>query len=179
MLVEEMTHRIDPKPLKNRTFPVVQISADLAGAEEFIVVSIPLHDFNKSPYAQDAKDKSLVMAAYTSVERIRILPTNGEIEWIMATASDAGGVLPQWMQNLAVPGKVAKDVEYFMDWIPSQRSAQSQPAPISKDESPDKTLPAAPISNNGAPEPISKSEDQPAIVRRDSSNKELPAAPVQ
>lgn len=52
------------------------------------------------------------MAAYVSVERIRFLPSNGEIEWIMATASDAGGVLPQFIQNLAVPGAIAKDGKF-------------------------------------------------------------------
>ena len=93
--VEEMKHKIDPKPLKNRTFPVIQVAADLAGSQEFVIVSIPLNDFKKSPYAEYARDKSLVMASYTSIERIRILPSNGEVEWIMATASDAGGVLPQ------------------------------------------------------------------------------------
>lgn len=149
VVVEEMTHRIDPKPLKNRTFPVVQISASL-GVEEFLVVSIPLYDFNKSPYAEAAKDKSLVMASYASVERIRVLPNNGEIEWIMATASDAGGVLPQWMQNLAVPGKVAKDVDMFLAWIPSTRS---KPTPISKDEA----------AGDAVPVPISKSEGEPAL----------------
>lgn len=168
MVVEEMKHKIDPKPLKNRTFPVLQLSATLAGTKEFLVVSIPINDFNKSPYAEYAKDKSLVMAAYTSIERIRVLPSNGDIEWIMATASDAGGVLPQWMQNLAVPGAVAKDVEMFMSWIPSQRTAQTQP---------EKKLPDAP--NNGAPPPISKMEPQPGISRKDSSNKKLPAAPMQ
>ena len=45
----------------------------------------------------------------------------------MATASDAGGVLPQWLQNLAVPGKIAHDVDMFLAWIPSQRAkAESQ-----------------------------------------------------
>ncbi|KAM3066837.1 hypothetical protein ACMFMG_006986 [Clarireedia jacksonii] len=111
MVVEEMKHKIDPKPLKNRTFPVVQIAASLEGIDEFLVISIPLNDFKKSPYAEYALDKSLVVASYVSVERVRILPDTGDIEWIMATASDAGGVLPQWMQNLAVPSAVAKDVE--------------------------------------------------------------------
>ncbi|EXJ96331.1 hypothetical protein A1O1_01457 [Capronia coronata CBS 617.96] len=40
-----------------------------------------------------------------------------EIEWIMATASDAKGNLPLWMQKMGVPGAVAKDVGYFMKWI--------------------------------------------------------------
>lgn len=97
--VVEMKHKIDPKPLKNRTFPVIQVSADLSGTQEFIIISIPLRDFEKSPYAEYARDKSLVVAAYTSIERIRILPSNGDVEWIMATASDAGGVLPQVSAN--------------------------------------------------------------------------------
>jgi hypothetical protein len=174
--VEEMKHKIDPKPLKNRTFPVVQVAAMLEGAEEFLIVSIPLNDFDKSPYAEYAKDKSLVMAAYTSIERIRVLPSNGDVEWIMATASDAGGVLPQWMQNLAVPGAIAKDVELFLSWIPSQRG-ESKPAPISKSEAQEKSLPAAPALSNGAPPPISKTGPNPGITRRESSNKDLPAAP--
>jgi hypothetical protein len=97
--VEEMKHKIDPKPLKNRTFPVIQVAADLSGTQEFVIVSIPLNDFENSPYAEYARDKSLVVASYTSIERIRILPTNGDVEWIMATASDAGGVLPQVSSN--------------------------------------------------------------------------------
>ncbi|KAI9055127.1 hypothetical protein LZ554_000092 [Drepanopeziza brunnea f. sp. 'monogermtubi'] len=123
LVVEEMTHRIDPKPLKNRTFPVLQLCASLAGTREFVVASIPIHDFHKSPYAEYARDSSLVVARYAAVERIRVLPgePGEEIEWIMGTASDAGGVLPQCLQNLAVPGAVAKDVELFLGWIPSQR----------------------------------------------------------
>jgi hypothetical protein len=172
--VEEMKHKIDPKPLKNRTFPIVQVAADLAGTEEFVIASIPLIDFHKSPYAEFARDKSLVVAAYTSIERIRILPTNGDVEWIMATASDAGGVLPQWMQNLAVPSAVAKDVEMFLAWIPSQRTG-AKVAPISKSVSGDKNLPDAPPDT--APPPISKTDNK--ITVADSTNKDLPAAPTQ
>jgi hypothetical protein len=103
----------------------------------------------------------------------------------MATASDAKGVLPQWMQNLAVPGAVAKDVEMFLSWIPSQRNdSNGKPAPITKSASPEKTLPAAPASNENVPfenipPPISKVNDKPVFQRAESANKVLPAAPVQ
>lgn len=123
LVVEEMKHKIDPKPLKNRTFPVLQLSANLAGAQEFLVISIPLNDFQGSPFAEYARDTSLVVGSYVAVERIRVLPSNGEIEWIMATASNAGGVLPQWMQNMAVPGVVAKDVDFFLSWIAKERQS--------------------------------------------------------
>jgi hypothetical protein len=180
VVVEEMKHKIDPKPLKNRAFPVVQVVAALEGTPEFMVVSVPLSDFEKSPYADFARDKSLVVAAYASIERIRVLPSNSDVEWIMATASDAKGVLPQWMQNLAVPSAVAKDVEMFLSWIPSQRNdSNGKPAPISKNASPEKNLPAAPASNENVPPPISKVNDKPTFQRADSANKDLPAAPVQ
>jgi Protein of unknown function (DUF3074) len=183
--VVEMKHKIDPKPLKNRTFPVLQLSISLADTQEFIVVSIPITDFDKSPQAEYARDKSLVVAAYTSIERIRILPNSGEIEWIMATASDAGGVLPQWLQNLAVPGKVAHDVDMFLAWIPSQRKAKAkiERAPVTRSSTFDKSLPAAPAQSETAsvvtapPPPISK-EPLP-MSREESANKVLPAAPVQ
>ncbi|TVY87947.1 hypothetical protein LAWI1_G006145 [Lachnellula willkommii] len=169
--VVEMTHKIDPKPLNNRTFPVIQVTASLEETPEFMVISIPLSDFDKSPYADFARDKRLVVAAYVSIERIRVLPSNSDVEWIMATASDAKGVLPQWMQNLAVPAAVAKDVEMFLGWLPSQRnSANGKPAPISKS--------APPNSNEKAPPPISKTHDQ-AAFRQADSNKDLPVAPVQ
>ncbi|KAM7188852.1 Protein of unknown function (DUF3074) domain containing protein [Rhypophila sp. PSN 637] len=45
----------------------------------------------------------------------------GEIEWLMALTSDAGGVLPMFIQNLAVPGQIAKDVPLFLGWIAKER----------------------------------------------------------
>ena len=181
-----MKHKIEPKPLKNRTFPVLQLSTMLANTEEFIVVSIPIIDFDKSPHAKFAPDKSLVVGAYSSVERIRVLPKSGEIEWIMATASDAKGVLPQWMQNLAVPGKIPDDVDFFMTWIPSTRKAKSRPEPVKRQSTLDKCLPPAPAQSETAsmvtapPPPISKMPDEPPpVLRADSTNKVLPAAPVE
>lgn len=117
----EMKHRIDPKPLHNRTFTTLQITARIEGVQEFIMIQIPIPDFGKSPYSEFARDKQLVVGAYTSVERVRIIPQTAEIEWIMATASDAGGNLPQFVQNMAVPSELTKDVQKFLSWIPSQR----------------------------------------------------------
>lgn len=162
----EMKHKIDPKPLKNRTFPIIQITAALDNVQEFIVVSIPLTDFDKSPHSEFAKDKSLVVAAYTSIERIRVLPSNGEIEWLMATASNAKGNLPIWMQNMAVPGLLPKDVEMFMGWIPGRRSDKSKSPMISKSAT-NKSLPDAPFEPSETtslstvpPPPISKTAEE-------------------
>lgn len=136
--VVEMSHKM-PMPgglLKDRNFPVLQVTASQDGTDEFIVVSIPLSDFELSPHAIDAKNKNMVIGTYVAVERIRIMKNgeqNGEIEWIMATASDAKGVLPQWIQNLAVPNAIAEDVELFISWKAGQRS-QAEDDPVSKPE---------------------------------------------
>ena len=49
------------------------------------------------------------------------LPSKGEVNWIMATASDAKGWLPMWMQKLGVPGAVVKDVGLVMKWLQDRR----------------------------------------------------------
>jgi len=180
----EMKHELGPKPLRNRVFPVLQVAAEREAGREFIVVSIPISDMQRSPHAEYARDKSVVVASYVSVERIRKLPGNGDIEWIMAVASDAGGILPQWLQNLAVPRHIAHDVEWFLDWISRQRK-EKRPVPIQRMSSTlDKKLPPAPLPSDAAssttvpPPPISKTEGQkPPLARTDSMNKDLPDAP--
>lgn len=182
VVVEEMTHRIDPKPLKNRTFPIVQVAAELAGTDEFLVVSIPVNDFKNSPYSEATRDKSLVVAAYASVERIRVVPSHGEvtdygdIEWIMATASNAGGVLPQWVQNLAVPSAVAKDVDMFLSWIAMQRNSNGKTVPHSKSWSEEEGASAPPSAT--AQPPASKKEEEVVGQASNAKAKESPSAPL-
>ena len=43
------------------------------------------------------------------------------IEWVMATASDAKGWLPVWAQKMGVPSAVVKDVGLFIGWVRKQR----------------------------------------------------------
>ncbi|XXG93974.1 hypothetical protein Hte_000224 [Hypoxylon texense] len=133
LVVEEMRHRIGKPVLKDRTFPVLQMACRVAdggeGArEEFVVVSIPVPDFAKSEKSTLAAEKGAQVATYVSVERIRKLDGedgdgDGSIEWLMATASDAGGVLPAWVQNLAAPGVIWKDVPLFLGWIAKERQS--------------------------------------------------------
>ncbi|KAK7941117.1 uncharacterized protein PG986_013504 [Apiospora aurea] len=142
--VVEMRHKVGRPVLKDRTFPVLQLTATVvpvageAGGEprEFVVVSIPVPDFGTKEASRLAREKGAQIAAYVSVERIRVLDARdqqgqnqgqnrtgkaGEIEWLMATASDAGGVLPSWVQNMAMPGIIWKDVPLFLKWIAGER----------------------------------------------------------
>ncbi|KAL1968490.1 hypothetical protein VTN77DRAFT_1700 [Rasamsonia byssochlamydoides] len=94
--------------------------------------------------------KSTIFASYASVERVVSLPpgdapspaTNNNshsskshddrsrrrIEWIMATTSDAGGLIPQWVQRSwtmgGVPKAVVADVGLFLGWTARQRKKQ-------------------------------------------------------
>lgn len=89
------------------------------------------------------KRKQPVIGIYTSIERGRYSPhqhhgddasegqghsgeqpggvQRGETEWLMATASDARGVLPMWMQKMGTPAAVVKDVGLFMKWVQEKR----------------------------------------------------------
>ncbi|KAI0013410.1 hypothetical protein F4779DRAFT_563514 [Xylariaceae sp. FL0662B] len=123
LAVEEMRHQIGRPLLRDRTFPVLQMSCAARGAREFLVVSIPVPDFAKADASRLAREKGAQVAFYVSVERIRKMP-DGNIEWLMATASDAAGVLPMWVQTLAMPGVIWKDVPLFLTWIAKERRSK-------------------------------------------------------
>jgi hypothetical protein len=109
-----------PTPLRNRVFPVLQATASVLGKRKFIVVQIAARDVTGMGMgAGEARQGENVCAAYTSIERLK---DNGEgVEWAMGTTSDAKGVLPQWVQRMALPGMIAKDVETFLAWIATKR----------------------------------------------------------
>lgn len=137
--------------LKDRVFTVLQVTCSLlpspeagsaaaaANCEEILVINIPVSDAenlttaSESPIKgkssgkeEDPFRKDAVKGSYVSVERIRKLPTTEndgqpQIEWIMATASDARGSLPGWVQTKAIPGQIAKDVTLFLGWVAKER----------------------------------------------------------
>ena len=141
LVLMEMRHRVGPG-LQDRTFPVLQVSCRADGAgegggegsveDEFFVVSIPVPDFGDDPRSTLAAEPGALVAAYVSVERIRRLPGDGKkgdhIEWLMATSSDAGGVLPAWIQNIAMPAVIWKDVPLFLSWAAKERGEKGEGA---------------------------------------------------
>lgn len=136
----EMKHRIPP-PLKPRVFPVLQLVATAVAAaggegelvDDFVVVSVPVGDLAEQKGEELGvlcREKGVVVGAYAAVERVRRVGGEGgegkakEIEWIMATASDARGVLPMFVQTKAVPAQIAKDVSLFLGWIEGERKQE-------------------------------------------------------
>lgn len=141
MAVVEVKHKLPP-PLRPRVFCVLQVSCTAVRTstgsgqeerqeeEEFVVVSVPVQDLATGGWKDEAAlsmEKGVVVGAYAAVERVRrLVPASGgdqkaEVEWVMATASDAKGVLPMWLQTRAVPGQVAKDVRLFLGWVDGER----------------------------------------------------------
>ncbi|TQV96856.1 hypothetical protein V2A60_000509 [Cordyceps javanica] len=118
--LEESVHKL-PFPLQKRVFPVLQATAAVEGRQEFVVVQV---FYAGEPAAANAS--GTVTGAYTSIERIRSLPGgevggSKQIEWVMGTASDAMGMLPEFVQALATPDMVPKDVDFFLSWVAGQR----------------------------------------------------------
>ena len=67
--------------------------------------------------------KKPVLGVYNAIETTYI-DENGNIDWTMATASDAKGALPMFAQKMGIPGAIVKDVGFFMKWIPTVDSSE-------------------------------------------------------
>jgi len=130
-----MCHAI-PAPLRPRCFPVLVCTAS-ASPTSFLAVSIPVdlralpasfysNGRNATEGVDPQQKKKPVIGMYTAVERAE-MDDKGEIEWAMATASDARGVLPMFLQKMSIPGQIAKDVGLFLRWISSVDRGQTGP----------------------------------------------------
>lgn len=118
--LEESVHKM-PAPLNNRVFPVLQLTAAVRGRREFVVVQIAA--VPETPGAEEPRSDAL-RGTYTAIERFREIDDQGNVEWVMGTVSDARGVLPAWIQKMAVPGAIAKDVDMFLEWIAGERESK-------------------------------------------------------
>jgi len=135
MSIYEMAHKVPP-PLNNRVFSVVVITARSSGDPSiFFVVQIPVdvsgvskalysNGRNKQDGDSAEKKKEVTMGQYVSIERCELVDGGANVKWQMGTASDAKGALPMWVQKMAVPGTVIKDVSYFIDWLQKRRQGK-------------------------------------------------------
>ncbi|KAL9638567.1 MAG: hypothetical protein Q9204_001450 [Flavoplaca sp. TL-2023a] len=132
MSIFEMCHKL-PFPLSKRVFSVLVITAT-TGREDFVVVQLPVeigtlqeafysNGRNLTEGSTALKRKKPIMGKYMSIERCVLRPIANEIEWTMATTSDAMGWLPMWAQRIGIPGAIAHDVDFLMDWIREKRKA--------------------------------------------------------
>lgn len=137
MAIYEMCHVIPGPMMSPRCFPVLVATASV-DENRFVAVTVPVNlavaGFDEPFYSsnRNVRDgttaqqrREILAGVYTAVELVTRNPEKNEIEWTMATASDAKGNLPTWLQKASVPSQIAKDVGYFMKWIPTVGEADA------------------------------------------------------
>ncbi|KAF2733723.1 hypothetical protein EJ04DRAFT_266794 [Polyplosphaeria fusca] len=112
-------------------FVLVQFPIDLSTFPPSFIGPISCLDANNRIHgdriAQGAaakKDEAAtyecVTGVYASVEKVALVRGEGrpsENIWTMSTTSDAKGALPMWLQKRAIPGAIAKDVDFVEKYM--------------------------------------------------------------
>ncbi|SCV71273.1 BQ2448_2861 [Microbotryum intermedium] len=102
-----------PFPTSNRDFTFAILTSEQASGENpsrsFTIISIPF----------DAPTRpGFVRSKYVAVEHV--VQTQDGVRWFMATASDAAGLVPKFISEMAMPSKIAEDVTSFETWVSKQ-----------------------------------------------------------
>ncbi|BEJ17557.1 hypothetical protein CspHIS471_0609580 [Cutaneotrichosporon sp. HIS471] len=119
---------VTPAPTSPRTFVVLLLSRELQvaphGQRCFMNISLPF----KHPDCPEKQgpEKARVRGKYVSVERVRETEDGKRTEWRMATSSDAGGSIPRFVTNSALPKNIAEDVPSFLRWMMKRYTADEE-----------------------------------------------------
>jgi len=129
-----------PTPLESRVFTALILGGRATRVAEanssFITVQIPVESSglpntmhaagrNKAGPQSTHGHKETISGKYVSVEKVDLIEQDTKIKWEMATASDAGGNIPMWMQKLGTPGAITKDVGLVFKWLHDERTSNS------------------------------------------------------
>ncbi|WWC92765.1 uncharacterized protein L201_007724 [Kwoniella dendrophila CBS 6074] len=110
-----------PPPTNPRTFIVLLLSRELqnqpleSGGRSFMNISIPFEHPDCPPKVNN--EKSRVRGKYVSVEKVTEIQNGNQVQWRMATSSDAGGNIPRFVTNGSLPNSIAEDVPSFIGWM--------------------------------------------------------------
>ncbi|KIY43447.1 hypothetical protein FISHEDRAFT_53581 [Fistulina hepatica ATCC 64428] len=110
-----------PFPVSPRVFTVLQVVNLDESARTGTIVSLPV-DLSADAELK-AKEEKGVRGRYVSVERL-VEKENGHVEWMMATSSNSGGLIPTWLANSSVPGQIADDVPHFLEYLRESKNIQ-------------------------------------------------------
>lgn len=100
-------------PLKKRKFNNLVHVLRAEDGKSGYVISLAV---DPTVISSEASDKNYVSASYTSVEYIELDEANGKLWWYMATSSNPGGFVPNWLAKATMNPVVAKDVPSFLKW---------------------------------------------------------------
>ena len=133
-LVYEMKHQL-PAPLKPRVFTILTMSGIPQSSDsEFLIATLPLALSTKGsdaqvPSSKYANSSAVVHGAYVAVEHVSMKPATdgsaGRVVWMMATASDAKGVLPMAIQKMGIPPAITKDVGLMLSYASEKRGGKA------------------------------------------------------
>ncbi|KAL1891870.1 hypothetical protein Sste5346_007415 [Sporothrix stenoceras] len=144
--IVEMEHDLKQPGFDHRVFPVLQMTCRSVEEEkkaQFLVISVPINDWKgvapPDPERADTKvadGPNITIGSYVSVERFRLVRKGEDraaplkkVEWVMATASHARGMLPLMIQTPFVPKKIAIDVPLFLKFmVGARQKAAAAPA---------------------------------------------------
>ncbi|CAE6472027.1 unnamed protein product [Rhizoctonia solani] len=112
-----MGYKFTP-PVFDRVFTVlIACLLDESNRQGF-VISLPLDV--SADQGLEAQEPRGVRGHYVSVERVKEI--DGKVEWIMATRSSPGGLIPPLLSELAMPSKICEDVPHVVAWIKAKRT---------------------------------------------------------
>ena len=105
-------------PVSDRVFTaLIACILDEAPQRQGFVISLP---FDVSANEElKAKEPHGVRGHYVSVECVR--EVGDRVEWIMATKSSPGGLIPLLLTESQMPKKISEDVPHVVAWIKAKR----------------------------------------------------------
>lgn len=99
-----VTYRL-PFPFAKRDMAFWMIKEETLVGKQFVIVSMP-----RDVSVENCK------GMYVSIEEVTRLETGG-VQWTMATTSQAGGLIPNFLQRYALPGAIAADIPQYERWV--------------------------------------------------------------
>ncbi|KAJ9095240.1 hypothetical protein QFC21_005606 [Naganishia friedmannii] len=112
-------------PTSPRTFVFLLLTRELestTGSRIFMNISVPFD--HPLCLSKQVNEKNRVRGRYISVECVREIEVGDKVEWLMATSSDAGGSIPQFLTDWSLAGKVTEDVPSFVEYVNGKIAAE-------------------------------------------------------
>ncbi|PUU76364.1 hypothetical protein B9Z19DRAFT_1088443 [Tuber borchii] len=114
--MEDVRRFLHIQAFAGREFLASVISKDLPetdGRRCSVIITLPIEG--------EMVSKSDVRGMYISVEYIHELENGG---WGFSRGyADAGGSIPRWVQNMAIPGQIFNDGKKFVEYVRKQPAA--------------------------------------------------------
>ncbi|KAJ1308273.1 hypothetical protein OPQ81_003988 [Rhizoctonia solani] len=114
-----MGYKFTP-PISDRTFTIlITCILEEQPSRQGFIISLPLDV--STDQALTAQEPQGVRGRYVSVERVREI--DNKVEWIMATRSAPGGLIPSFLSEPSMPSKISEDVPHVVEWIKTKRTS--------------------------------------------------------